>query len=150
MYTHEHRIEEVRGLRKILDALQTGGTVAWGAITGSIANQGDLASALGGKSAVGHGHPSTDISDSTAVGRSVLTAADASAARTAIGAGTSSFNGAYASLTGIPATFAPADPSYSPGSFTLATETSRTLSRRVKLTGAQRITAQGTSCLRIS
>lgn len=33
---------------------------------------------------------STDITDSTAVGRSVLTAADAAAARTAIGAGTSS------------------------------------------------------------
>lgn len=37
-----------------------------------------------------HTHVSTAISDSTAVGRSVLTAADAAAARTAIGAGTSS------------------------------------------------------------
>ena len=36
-----------------------------------------------------HTHPSTAISDSTAVGRSVLTAASASAARAAIGAGTS-------------------------------------------------------------
>jgi Major tropism determinant N-terminal domain len=37
-----------------------------------------------------HSHPSTQITDSTATGRSVLTAADAAAARTAIGAGTSS------------------------------------------------------------
>lgn len=36
-----------------------------------------------------HTHPAIDVSDSTTVGRSVLTAADAAAARTAIGAGTS-------------------------------------------------------------
>ncbi|WP_212718910.1 hypothetical protein, partial [Blastococcus sp. CCUG 61487] len=36
-----------------------------------------------------HGHAVADLSDSTTVGRSVLTAADAAAARTAIGAGTS-------------------------------------------------------------
>lgn len=50
---------------------------------------------------------STQIIDTTAVGRSVMTAADAAAARTAIGAGTSSFDGAYSSLSGIPSTFAP-------------------------------------------
>lgn len=50
---------------------------------------------------------STQIIDTTAVGRSVMTAADAAAARSAIGAGTSSFDGAYSSLTGIPSTFAP-------------------------------------------
>lgn len=50
---------------------------------------------------------STQIIDTTTVGRSVMTAADAAAARSAIGAGTSSFNGAYSSLTGIPSTFAP-------------------------------------------
>jgi len=37
-----------------------------------------------------HNHTASQISDSTATGRSVLTAADAAAARTAIGAGTSS------------------------------------------------------------
>ena len=37
-----------------------------------------------------HSHVAADISNSTTVGRSVLTAADAAAARTAIGAGTSS------------------------------------------------------------
>ena len=36
-----------------------------------------------------HTHPAAQISNATAVGRSVLTAADAAAARSAIGAGTS-------------------------------------------------------------
>lgn len=39
-------------------------------------------------SQLGHTHTATQISDSTATGRSVLTAVDAAAARTAIGAGT--------------------------------------------------------------
>ena len=50
---------------------------------------------------------STQVIDTTTVGRAVMTAVDAAAARTAIGAGTSSFDGAYSSLTGIPSTFAP-------------------------------------------
>lgn len=41
------------------------------------------------KAAASHTHTAANISDSTAVGRSVLTAVDATAARTAIGAGTS-------------------------------------------------------------
>lgn len=45
---------------------------------------------LAGKANLTHTHASTDIADSTATGRSVLTAADAATARTAIGAGTSS------------------------------------------------------------
>ncbi|WP_159844954.1 hypothetical protein [Nocardia sp. CY41] len=43
-----------------------------------------------GKSDVGHAHTATAISDSTSIGRDVLTAASQSAARSAIGAGTSS------------------------------------------------------------
>ena len=43
----------------------------------------------------------------TTFGRSLLTQADAAAARATLGAGTSSFSGAYSSLTGIPSTFAP-------------------------------------------
>lgn len=47
-----------------------------------------------------------DITDSTTVGRAVLTAANAAAARTAIGAGTgngsSDFSGVYSDLTGKP------------------------------------------------
>lgn len=47
---------------------------------------------------------STQIVDGTTTGRAVLTATDAAAARTAIGAGTSSFSGAYGDLTGTPTT----------------------------------------------
>lgn len=49
-----------------------------------------LNAALTGKSPTGHTHAATDISDSTSVGRNVLKAADGAAARSAIGAGTSS------------------------------------------------------------
>jgi hypothetical protein len=50
----------------------------------------NLVSDLAGKAASSHTHTATQISDSTSTGRSVVTAADAAAARTAIGAGTSS------------------------------------------------------------
>jgi hypothetical protein len=49
----------------------------------------NLTTDLAGKAATTHTHTASQISDSTATGRSVLTAADATAARTAIGAGTS-------------------------------------------------------------
>jgi len=49
-----------------------------------------------------HTHLSSDITDSTATGRSILTSANAAAVRTAIGAGTSSFTGAYPDLTSKP------------------------------------------------
>lgn len=45
---------------------------------------------------------SNNITDATTTGKAVLTAADAAAARTAVGAGTSSFSGAYTDLTGKP------------------------------------------------
>lgn len=45
---------------------------------------------------------SSQISDTSSVGRSVMTAVDQASARTAIGAGTSNFDGAYSSLTGSP------------------------------------------------
>ena len=43
-----------------------------------------------------------NITDASAVGRSILTASDAAAARTAIGAGISSFDGSYNSLKDKP------------------------------------------------
>ena len=46
------------------------------------------------------------IIDASTVGRNALTAADAAAFRSTIGAGTSSFDGAYSSLTGNPTTLA--------------------------------------------
>ncbi len=47
---------------------------------------------LAGKAATVHTHTASQISDSTVTGRSVLTATDAAAARTAIGAGTGTSN----------------------------------------------------------
>ena len=47
-------------------------------------------SAADGKAAKSHTHKAADLSDASEVGRTVLTAADAAAARAAIGAGTSS------------------------------------------------------------
>ncbi|ASR78053.1 minor tail protein [Arthrobacter phage Timinator] len=54
------------------------------------ATKGYVDTGLGGKAAASHTHAQTDIVGSTTVGRAVLSAADAAAARTAIGAGTSS------------------------------------------------------------
>lgn len=100
------------------------GAVVWGDIGGTLSSQTDLASALAAKAAsshghviadstglqaaldaksdASHGHASTAITDSTSTGRAVLTSADAPAARAAIGAGTSSFSGAYTDLSGKP------------------------------------------------
>lgn len=49
----------------------------------------NLATDLAGKANVSHMHTASQISDSTAIGQSVLTAVDGAAARAAIGAGTS-------------------------------------------------------------
>jgi hypothetical protein len=66
---------------------------------------GALADALPGGSSGPHTHPASDISDSTAVGRALLIAANEAAARAAIGAGTSSFSGDYNALTNKPSLF---------------------------------------------
>lgn len=47
----------------------------------------NLQTSLDGKAATSHTHAATDISDSTAAGRAILTAADATAQRTALGLG---------------------------------------------------------------
>lgn len=58
-----------------------------------------LEDGLDGKADTGHKHPATDITDSTAVGRAVVTAVDAAAARAAIGAGTSDLELGTTSVT---------------------------------------------------
>lgn len=61
--------------------------------------------------------------------------------------GTSTFlraDGAFAAAGG-----AAADPSYSPGSFTVVTETAKILANHLKLTTTQRVTIEGTGRLRI-
>jgi hypothetical protein len=77
---------------------------------------------IGDKADKSHTHPASSISDATAVGKQVLTAADAATARNAIGAGTSNlavgatastakagdYQPAWNDVTGKPSTFAPA------------------------------------------
>ena len=68
-------------LQEYLDGLGGGDvTVAWGDVTGKPSTFPPAA----------HTHTAAQVSDATATGRSVLTAADGAAARSAIGAGTSS------------------------------------------------------------
>lgn len=60
-----------------------------------------------GASPTGHTHTAAQVSDATATGRSVLTAADAAAARSAIGAGTSSLALGTTSTTAKAGDYAP-------------------------------------------
>ena len=77
-------------------AVQPAGLTKTAVGLGNVDNTADTAkpistatqTALDGKAATSHTHTASQVSDSTSVGRSVLTAADAAAARTAIGAGT--------------------------------------------------------------
>lgn len=84
------------------------GTVVLGPSDVGADAAGAAAAAQAASAPLAHTHVATQISDSTATGRSVLTAANADAARAAIGAGTSNFSGAYADLTGVPNTSAAA------------------------------------------
>lgn len=74
-----------RELVKILDwideQVQPATAAVWGGITGVIGDQADLAALLAGKAALSHSHPASQISDGTAAGRALLTAADESAQR---------------------------------------------------------------------
>lgn len=63
-------------------------SVVYGTAAGTAA-QGNDSRLSDARTPLAHTHPATDISNSTATGRSVITATDAAAARTAIGAGTS-------------------------------------------------------------
>ena len=69
------------------------------AVTG-VGDVPGLTAALAGKAASSHTHIATAISDSTAAGRTVLTAADASAQRTALGLGAAAL---AATLDAVPA-----------------------------------------------
>lgn len=82
--THQHPVGDVTGLQGALDGK------APSSHTHSIANVTGLQAAIDGKAATAHTHTADQISDSSATGRSILAAVDAAAARSAIGAGTSS------------------------------------------------------------
>jgi hypothetical protein len=83
--------------------------------TTTVVVAGDLA----GYQPVNAGLTAISALTTTAFGRSLLTQADASATRTAIGA--SSFDGAYGSLSGIPSTFTPVAHGHAAGDITSGT-----------------------------
>lgn len=97
-------------------------TVEWADVSGKPSTYPPTIGTTDTTAKAGNYQPSaSNISDASAVGRSVLTAADASAARTAIGAGTSNlaigttattakagnYVPAWGDVTGKPATFPP-------------------------------------------
>ena len=143
--SHTHSTTQITGLDDALESklnqsqvdarVQVGVDALVASAPGTLDTLNELAAALGndpnfattvtnqiaGKANATHTHVATDISDSTTTGRSVLTAASAAAARTAIGAGTSSlalgttsstakagnYVPAWSEVTGKPSTFAP-------------------------------------------
>lgn len=123
---HDHAIADVTGLQVALDGKQASGSYvltgdtrlsdartptgsAGGVLSGTypnpgfavdMATQAELDAVAAAKANTSHTHTAANISDSTAVGRAVLTAVDAAAARAAIGAGTSSTTGTVTDVTG--------------------------------------------------
>lgn len=98
----------------------SGGSPAWGAITGTLASQTDLQTALDAKQATLVS--ATNIK--TINGSSILGSGDL--------------------------VVSAANPAYTQGSFTVATETAKILSRHLKLLTTARATLVGTGTLRIS
>jgi hypothetical protein len=91
---HTHAIADVSGLQTALDgkaASSHGHAIA--DVTACRPHDG--------KAATSHTHTASQISDSSAVGRSVLTAADAAAARTAISAAAASHTHPTTDITGL-------------------------------------------------
>ncbi|WP_335936633.1 hypothetical protein [Streptomyces sp. PTD5-9] len=80
--THDDPHQAVVDITVIENGLGNGGAqpIAWADITGKPSTYPPAA----------HTHTAADLTDATTTGRSVLTATDQAAARTAIGAGTSS------------------------------------------------------------
>jgi hypothetical protein len=80
--SHAHAVADVTGLQTALDGKSNVGHGH------AISDVSGLQTALDGKASTSHTHVANQISDSTAVGRSVLTAATAAAGATALGLGT--------------------------------------------------------------
>ena len=91
-----------------------------------------------------HAHPASQVSDSTTVGRSVMTAIDAAAARTAIGAGTSSLALGTTGTTAKAGNYAPAAADISN-----STVTGRSLITATDAAAARSTIGAGTSSLAI-
>lgn len=98
--------------------------------------------AINGKANTSHTHASSDLTDSTAVGRSVLSAADATAARTAIGAGTSSL-----SIGATGTTAAAGNHTHTIANVTDATTTGQAVVKAASAAAARTAIGAGTSSL---
>lgn len=85
--SHTHVIANVTGLQGALDGK------AAATHTHVIADTTGLQTALDGKAATSHTHTASEISDSTAAGRSMLTAADVAAQTALLNVATSSLKG---------------------------------------------------------
>lgn len=81
-----------------------GGGAAWGSITGTLSSQTDLQNALNGKQPLDTKLTSIAGSSMTLFGLGFIECADEPTARLYIGAGTSDFDGVFASLSGKPTT----------------------------------------------
>ncbi len=81
---HLHVIAHVTGLQAALDGKQPAGSYAPLVHTHPISDVTGLQAALDGKAPAVHTHTAAQISDSTAAGRTLLTAADAAAQRLAL------------------------------------------------------------------
>lgn len=95
---HTHAISDVTGLQTALDDKQP---------VGSYATTTDLSNGLATKAALVHTHTVSQISDATATGQALVTATDAAAARTAIGAGSSDLALGTTSTTAKAGNYAP-------------------------------------------
>lgn len=141
----------------------TAGTVAWGAVTGTLSNQSDLQTALnlkaniasptftgtvGGITAamVGLGNVNNTSDASKPVSTATQTALDAKQATLVSGTNIKTVNGSTLLGAGDLST----DPAYAPGSFTIATGTGRLFIKRAQLTTTQRATLTGTARLRLT
>lgn len=110
-----------------------------------------------------HLHTTEEISDSGATGRSVLKAADASTARSAIGAGTSNlalgtsagtakagdYHPTWAQVTGKPATFAPADHTHTASQISDASTVGQNVLKAANAAAARTAIEAGTSSLTV-
>lgn len=136
----------------------------WGVITGTLSNQTDLQNALNAKLATtGNGsgltglvkaQVSLGLADNTSdankpVSTATQTALDAKQATLVSGTTIKTINGSSVLGSGDLAVSA-ADPSYTPGSFTVATGTGRLLIKRLHLTTTQRVTLAGTARLKVA
>lgn len=138
----------------------TARNIAIGSSTKSVNGSGNVSWTLVeiGAAPESHTHTSGQISDSSAVGRSLLTAADAAAARTAIGAGTSSLTlgttastakagnyvPAWTEVTGKPSTFTPATHTHTASQISDSTATGRSVLTAADATAARAAIGAGT------